>query len=92
MVQGYYTLQEAAQYLHVSVDELKQLAQRLVAVLKPIIDTIDRYGLKRRHLHKHERDAEGFFRYLEGSDFTSGPARSAPVSRSTARVTTRMPS
>jgi excisionase family DNA binding protein len=28
MVQGYYTLQEAAQYLSLSVDELKQMAQR----------------------------------------------------------------
>jgi excisionase family DNA binding protein len=28
MVQGYYTLQEAAQYLNLSVDELKQMAQR----------------------------------------------------------------
>src|ERR1700758_4752500 len=37
-------------------EELKQLAQGLVAVLKPIIDTIDRYGLKRHHLHKHKED------------------------------------
>jgi excisionase family DNA binding protein len=28
MVQGYYTLQEAAQHLNISIDELKQLAQK----------------------------------------------------------------
>src|SRR5436309_12442980 len=28
MVQGYYTLSEAAQYLNVQVDELKQMAQK----------------------------------------------------------------
>src|SRR5438105_3942581 len=28
MVQGYYTLQEAAQYLNMPVDELKQMAQK----------------------------------------------------------------
>jgi Transposase IS66 family len=47
-------------------EELKGLAQRLVAVLKPVIDTVDRFGLKRCHLHKHKEDAAQFFRFLSG--------------------------
>jgi predicted RecB family nuclease len=56
-------------------EELKQLAQGLVAVLKPIIDTIDRYGLKRHHLHKHKEDVERFFRSLTGQAYGSELAR-----------------
>jgi hypothetical protein len=55
--------------------ELKQLGQGLVAVLKPIIDTIDRYGLKRYHLHKHKDDVERFFRLLTGQTYGSEAAR-----------------
>lgn len=54
---------------------MKQLAQRLVAVLKPIIDTIDRYGLKQYHLNKHRQDATRYFRYLSGQSFGSEVAR-----------------
>lgn len=56
-------------------EELKQLAQRLVAVLKPIIDTIDRYGLKQYHLNKHREDVTRYFRYLSGQSFRSEVAR-----------------
>jgi predicted RecB family nuclease len=56
-------------------EELKQLAQGLVAVLKPIIDTIDRYGLKQHHLHKHKENVEGFFRCLTGERYESEAAR-----------------
>jgi predicted RecB family nuclease len=56
-------------------EELKQLAQGLVAVLKPIIDTIDRYGLKRHYLHKHKENVERFFRHLTGQAYGSEVAR-----------------
>jgi predicted RecB family nuclease len=56
-------------------EELKQLAQALVAVLKPIIDTIDRYGLKRHYLHKHKADVERFFRCVSGLTRESEVAR-----------------
>ena len=56
-------------------EELKQLAQGLVAILKPIIDTIDRYGLKQHHLHKHKEDVERFFRPLTGQAYGSEVAR-----------------
>ncbi len=56
-------------------EEIKQLAQKLVAILKPIIDTIDKYGLKRYHLHKHKQPVEKFFGYLTGQEFSSELAR-----------------
>lgn len=56
-------------------EDLKQIAQRLVAVLKPIIETIDRYGLKQYHLNKHREDAKRYFRYLSGQTFGSEVAR-----------------
>ena len=57
---------------HNPFDEgLKQVAQQLVGVLKPIIDTIDSHGLRHRFLHKHKDDADGFLRYLAGQRFQS---------------------
>jgi predicted RecB family nuclease len=52
-------------------EELKQLAQKLVGVLKPIIDTIDRYGLKQYHLNKHKEEVARYFRYLSEQAFGS---------------------
>jgi predicted RecB family nuclease len=56
-------------------EELKQLAQKLVGVLKPIIDTIDTYGLKQYHLHKHKEEVARYFRYLAERPFQSEVAR-----------------
>lgn len=52
-------------------EELKQLAQKLVVVLRPIIDTIDRFGLKRYYLNKHKVDVEAYFKYLLMQDYRS---------------------
>jgi hypothetical protein len=52
-------------------EELKQVGQKLVAALKPIIDTIDRFGLKHYHLNKHKEDVARFFRYLSEQAFNS---------------------
>ena len=42
--------------------ELKDLAREFTATLGPIVETIDKYGLKRLHLHKHKADADRFIR------------------------------
>jgi len=61
---------------HNPFDEaLKQLAQKLVGLLKPIIDTIDKFGLTERHLHKHKDDVERFFRFLATQSYQSELAR-----------------
>jgi hypothetical protein len=45
-------------------DEMRQVALDFAGLLKPIVDTIDRHGLKARHLHKHKRVVEHFYRSL----------------------------
>jgi hypothetical protein len=52
-------------------EDLKQLAQKLVGLLKPIIDTIDKFGLTQRHLHKHKEDVARFFRVLATQTYQS---------------------
>jgi len=37
--------------------EFKNMAQTFATLLRPIIETVDRFGLKSRHLHKHKRAA-----------------------------------
>jgi predicted RecB family nuclease len=41
-------------------DELKEIARRFGVLLRDIVETIDTYGLKARHLGKHRRPATGF--------------------------------
>jgi hypothetical protein len=41
-------------------EELVFIAKRFAAVLRAIVETIDKYGLKRRHLAKHKRSVERF--------------------------------
>src|SRR5277367_4020064 len=41
-------------------DELKEIAKRFGVLLREIVATIDKYGLKARHLGKHRRPATGF--------------------------------
>jgi hypothetical protein len=52
-------------------EEFKSLAGEFGALLRSIVGTIDRYGLKRRHLHKHKAEAAQFFRVLEARAYRS---------------------
>src|SRR5262249_24853661 len=45
-------------------EEFKGLAGEFGRLLKSIVSTIDRYGLKKRHLHKHKAQVGQFFRDL----------------------------
>ncbi len=49
-------------------NELKKLAGMFTGLLKPIIATIDKYGLKKRFLKKHLRDVERFYKELDSSN------------------------
>lgn len=51
--------------------ELKQLARAFAVLLKPMVDSIDRYGLKSRVLKKHLASVERFYRQLSKSDLQS---------------------
>jgi hypothetical protein len=52
-------------------EEFKSLAGELGELLRSIVGTIDRYGLKRRHLHKHKAEVTRFFRALESRVYGS---------------------
>jgi hypothetical protein len=41
-------------------EEITFIAKRFAAVLREIVETIDKYGLKKRHLGKHKRSAARF--------------------------------
>jgi hypothetical protein len=41
-------------------DEFKEIAHQFAALLRSIVETIDRFGLKRRFLHKHNKAAMRF--------------------------------
>jgi hypothetical protein len=52
-------------------EEFKFLVSNFGSLLRKIVGTIDRYGLKRRHLHKHEADVDHFYRILNDRSFSS---------------------
>ncbi len=52
-------------------DELSKLVREFSAVMQPIVQTIDRYGLKSRFLRKHKRSVERFFFQLKSSESQS---------------------
>ena len=51
--------------------ELKGIAEQFGTLLRTIIETIDCYGLKSRHLRKHGRAALRFLDSVSSSDFSS---------------------
>ncbi len=56
-------------------DEFKSLVSEFGQLLRTIVATIDRYGLKKKHLNKHTNDVERFFRTLGGRQFHSDLAQ-----------------
>jgi predicted RecB family nuclease len=55
-------------------DDLKQIALSFAFLLKPMIATIDRYGLKRRFLKKYLVSVERFYRQISESKLQSDTA------------------
>jgi hypothetical protein len=51
--------------------ELKSIAQEFGTLLRTIIETVDRYGLKSRHLRKHKPAAFRFLDSVASRDFSS---------------------
>jgi hypothetical protein len=52
-------------------EELKELARRYTLTLKPIVETIDKHGLKSKFLSKHKRNAEAFLDWIGEREVTS---------------------
>jgi hypothetical protein len=45
-------------------DDLKQIVQNFAVLLKPMVETVDRFGLKRHFLRKHLVNVERFYKWL----------------------------
>ena len=52
-------------------EEFKTITHRFTIVLQSIVGTIDKYGLKKRHLYKHKKEVTSFFNLLTRSMFRS---------------------
>lgn len=52
-------------------EELKRLTLAFTALLKPMVETIDRYGLKSRFLRKHLPDVDRFYRQISDAPLQS---------------------
>src|SRR5262249_49781674 len=52
-------------------DEFKTLAAEFARLLRSIIASIDKYGLKKQHLHKHKVEVDRFFHDLAGRSYSS---------------------
>ena len=50
-------------------EEIKDVAQRFAALLRLIVKSVDRFGLKTRHLRKHRRDVNRFFKEILGRTY-----------------------
>jgi hypothetical protein len=61
-------------------NELKRLAEEFTGLLKPIVDTVDRRGLKKHYLGKHKIVVDRFYKRL-GNKFGSGEAARKIVER-----------
>jgi predicted RecB family nuclease len=55
-------------------EELKELVHNFASILKPMIETIDRYGLKRRFLNKHVKSVNRFYKDLSRREYRSEAA------------------
>lgn len=56
-------------------EELKSLAAEYTKVLSTVIETIDRYGLKKYHLNKHKSQVDRFFKRILDEDYSSENAQ-----------------
>jgi hypothetical protein len=52
-------------------EEMKALAGEFASLLKPIIETVDRFGLKARYLRRHKQRVRAFFNWLSRNDYKS---------------------
>ena len=56
-------------------EELKQIAVGFSKILKPMVETVDRFGLKKHFLRRHLKFVERFYRQIENPDFQSEAAK-----------------
>lgn len=57
-------------------EELKAMAQEFATLLKQAIESVDHFGLKKRHLIKHKKTVEKFLTSVQSRELTSPVANS----------------
>lgn len=50
-------------------EEMKGIAKQFASLLKPMVDTVDRFGLKARYLRRHRRSVDQFYDALSKQTF-----------------------
>ena len=55
-------------------EELKRIVRGFAELLRPIVQTVDRYGLKRHFLRKHLASVDRFYKKLIAPDYQSAAA------------------
>jgi hypothetical protein len=50
-------------------EEMKHIAYSFAALLKPIVETVDQFGLKARHLHRHGKSVARFYEALSQRNY-----------------------
>jgi hypothetical protein len=55
--------------------DLRLITDKFGVLLRAIVGTIDKHGLKRSHLHRHSASVEKFCQLLRNNSFTSETAR-----------------
>lgn len=56
-------------------EELKNMAARFASLMQSIVETIDRYGLKKSHLGKHKSDVDNYLNRMSAASYHSEFAR-----------------
>lgn len=51
--------------------EMAAIVTAFGRLLKPIVESVDRFGLKRRHLQKHKREVSRFYEALSKADYST---------------------
>jgi hypothetical protein len=50
-------------------DEMKELAQEFANIVKPMVETVDHFGLKAHHLRRHKASVKRFYEALSQRDY-----------------------
>jgi hypothetical protein len=50
-------------------EEIKDIVNKFGKLLRKIVESIDKYGLKKRHLNKYKKDVEKFYFYISNQKY-----------------------
>jgi hypothetical protein len=59
-------------------EEIRDISRKFAALLRLIVESVDRFGLKTRHLRKHRPAVDGFFKEILGRVYKTEVATGYP--------------